>query len=127
MVRARHCTFEHADGRPCRAPPLRSGSRCYWHAPEKSAELAEARRLGGLRRRRERTVAVAYDLGAIRSLGDIQRLLDIVLVDALSMENSPARGRLLNAVATTALKVHELAQFDASDDNSEPRQVGGVT
>lgn len=115
MVRARSCTYEHEDGRPCRAPPLRSGSRCYWHAPEKGGELAEAQRLGGLRRRKERTVAAAYDVGGLRSLADIQRLLDVLAVDALSLENTPARGRLLNSVAHTALKIHEMSQFDGED------------
>jgi hypothetical protein len=115
MVRSRLCTYEHADGRPCRAPPLRSGSRCYWHETEKREELAEARRLGGLRRRKERTVAAAYDVSSLRSLADIQRLLDILAVDALSLENSPARGRLLNALASTALKLHEATRFEGDD------------
>jgi hypothetical protein len=115
MVRARSCTHEHADGRPCRAPALRSGSRCYWHEPEKREELAEARRLGGLRRRKERAVAAAYDVATLRSLADIQRLLDILAVDALSLENSPARGRLLNALAGTALKLYEAARYEVED------------
>lgn len=95
MVRTRSCTHEHTDGRPCRAPPLKSGSHCYWHSPEKREELAEARRLGGLRRRKERAVAAAYDVGSLRSPADIQRVLEILLVDALSLDNTPARGRLL--------------------------------
>ena len=41
---------------------MRSGSHCFWHAPDKSDEAAKARRLGGLRRKRERTIAGAYDL-----------------------------------------------------------------
>jgi hypothetical protein len=118
MARARSCTYQHADGRPCRAPPLEASSRCYWHAPEKAEELAEARRLGGLRRRKEKTVAVAYDLVGLRSVTDIQRVLDILLIDALSLENTPARGRLLNGLLTTALRLHELARFEQRDSDS---------
>lgn len=115
MAKGRSCSYEHADGRACLAPPLRSGTRCYWHAPEKRDELAEAQRLGGIRRRRERTVGAAYDLGSVRSLADIRRVLDILLVDTLSLENSPARGRLLNSVANTALKLHELERFHGTE------------
>ena len=48
------------NGRPCRAPALRAGSACFWHAPESTEAAAEARRLGGLRRRREGTIGGAY-------------------------------------------------------------------
>lgn len=92
-----------------------SGSRCLWHAPEKRGELAEAQRLGGLRRRKERTIATAYDVASLRSPADIWRLLEILVIDALSMDNTPARGRLLNALAITALKLHDAARFDDVD------------
>jgi hypothetical protein len=65
----------------------------------------EARRLGGLRRRREKTVANAYDVAGLETKEDIRRVLEIVVLDALGMENSPARGRLLIAGATAAAKL----------------------
>ncbi len=114
MVRARGCAFEHPDGRACRAPPLRGGSLCYWHAPEKGQEAAEARRLGGLRRRRERTLSGAYDFAGLGSVEAIRRLLDIAAIDALGLDNSVARTRVLIAVgvaATKLLEAEELASF----------------
>jgi hypothetical protein len=113
MIRA--CAFHHLDGRPCGARPLKSGRFCFVHDPDKSDEAAKARRLGGLRRRQERTIGAAYDVATTRTRGDIQRVLDILLADTLSLENTPARGRLLLGVADTALKVHELARFEVDE------------
>jgi hypothetical protein len=38
---------------------MRDVAFCFWHAPGNEEEVAEARRLGGLRRRREKTVSGA--------------------------------------------------------------------
>jgi hypothetical protein len=45
--------------------------------PGQAEELAEAQRLGGMRRKRERTIAAAYDftgLGSIEAIRRISRL-----------------------------------------------------
>ncbi len=118
MVRATTCSFEHADGRACRAPPLRGGRFCYWHAPEKSEEAAEARRLGGMRRRREKTVSTAYDLAGLGSIEEIRRVLEVAVLDALGLENSIARTRVLIAASLAAarlLEVSELASLALDD------------
>ncbi len=105
----------HADGRECGAPRLKSGRFCSWHAPDTKEEAAEARRLGGLRRRREKTVAAAYDVAGLGTVEDIRRVLEIAVLDALGLENSPARGRLLIAGAVAAAKL--LDGLDASWDS----------
>ena len=51
------CVGHQRDGRPCGAWPIRGESFCLWHHPGHEDEATEARRLGGLRRRRARTVA----------------------------------------------------------------------
>jgi hypothetical protein len=86
---------------------MRSGRFCFFHAPDSSEEAAEARRLGGMRRRREKTVANAYEVAGLDSVQDVRRLLEITMLDVLGMENTPARGRLLVAVATAAAKLLE--------------------
>lgn len=73
---ARHCTFAQLDGRPCRATPMRDVPFCFWHAPGNEEEVAEARRLGGLRRRREKTVSGAFDFEGLGSVDAIRRILD---------------------------------------------------
>lgn len=108
---ARRCSVVTADGRPCRATPLRDVPFCFWHAPGNEEEVAEARRLGGLRRRREKTLAGAFDFEGLGSVADIRRLLEIAAVDALGLENSIARARVLTGVATAAAKLLETGEL----------------
>jgi hypothetical protein len=57
----RACHGHKADGAACQAPPLRDDDFCLMHSAEHAEQVAEARRLGGLRRRREHTVSGAYE------------------------------------------------------------------
>jgi hypothetical protein len=101
------------DGRACRAGPQRDRPFCFSHDPERAEEAAEARRLGGLRRRKEGTIAVAYDLPGLDSVAGIRRLLDVVVTDGIGLENGVARLRVLisaTAAATNLLKVGEFEE-----------------
>ena len=95
MPNRRKCHTLNQRGRPCGAPALREGSRCFWHAPETEAAAADARRLGGLRRRREATIAGAFDLDGMEPGAVLLRVSDLGLTDILEMKPSPARSRLL--------------------------------
>ncbi len=113
MVARRSCTFAMPDGRACRAGPQRDRPFCFAHDPERAEEAAEARRLGGLRRRKEGTIAVAYDLPGLDSVAGIRRLLDVVVTDGIGLENGVARLRVLisaSAAATNLLKVGEFEE-----------------
>ena len=113
MVARRSCTFLMADGRACRAGPQRDRPYCFAHDPERAEEAAEARRLGGLRRRKEGTIAVAYDLPGLDTVARIRRLLDVVVTDGIGLENGVARLRVLisaTAAATNLLKVGEFEE-----------------
>jgi len=93
--------------RPSRAPgQLPTG-------PANEEEVAEARRLGGLRRRREKTVSGAYDFTGLGSVDEIRRLLDIAAVDTLGLENGIARSRVLVQVALAAAKLLETGELEA--------------
>jgi len=107
----RGCTFEMPDGRRCRATPLRDSPFCFMHAPEKEEEAADARRLGGLRRRREKTLAGAYDLSGLGSIEAIRRIVEIALFDLLGLENSIARARVLISGALAAAKLLETGEL----------------
>ena len=127
MVARRTCAFVMSDGRMCRAGPQRKRPYCFAHDPERAAEAAEARRLGGLRRRKEGTVAVAYDLFGLDTVEGIRRLLEIVVTDGLGLENSIARLRALISTAVAAtnlLKVGDLedrvAALEAAQRRDEP-------
>jgi hypothetical protein len=112
-VKASTCRAVKNDGQPCGAPRLRDGEYCFWHSPDHADELAEAQRLGGLRRRKEKTVAGAYDIEGLDDVPKIRRLLEIAALDTLSLENSVARSRTLAYLAQIALKALEVGEFEA--------------
>ena len=107
------CREWKKNGRPCRAPALREGSACFWHAAETREAAAEARRLGGLRRRREGTVGGAYALEGFRTGADLQRVLELALADTLELENTVPRTRALTQLVSVAARVQETTAWEA--------------
>jgi hypothetical protein len=92
--------------------PLHDRPYCFAHDPERAAEAAEARRLGGLRRRKEGTIAVAYDLPGLDSVVGIRRLLDIVVTDGVGMDNGIPRLRVLISTAVAATNLLKVGEFE---------------
>jgi len=107
----RSCQAVKENGEPCRQAPLRDGDFCFWHSPDHAKEAAEARRLGGLRRRREGTLSGAYDFDGLDSVPKVRRLLEIAVLDTLSLENSVACSRTLAYLAQIALKALEVGEL----------------
>jgi hypothetical protein len=107
----RACTYQMPDGRACRATPLRDEPFCFWHSPDTADELTEARRMGGLHRRKKRTVATIYGFGGLRSIEDNQGLLETIAVETLGLENSIARNRALTAIVATGARLIELGDL----------------
>ncbi len=108
----RACAYAKADGQPCQMAPLRDRPYCFSHEPERAEEAAEARRLGGLRRRKEGTIAVAYDLPGLDTVAGIRRLLDIVVTDGVGLENGIVRLRVLISTATAATNLLKVGEFE---------------
>ena len=127
-LRQRQCraTLEH--GQPCGATPLREKDLCFWHDPEHKEEADKARQLGGQRRRRESTLAGAYDVEGLTSTGEIRRLLEVAAYDTLALDSSVPRSRALVAIALAAGKLLEAGELEeriahleaAVQDQSEP-------
>ena len=107
----RACSFEMPDGRACRAAPLRGESFCFWHSPDTADDLAEARRMGGLHRRKKRTVAAIYGFGGLRSIEDHQALLETVVIETMTLENSIARNSAVTRMIATGAKLIELGDL----------------
>lgn len=103
MLKESTCTAIKDDGQPCAARRLPDSEFCLWHCPDHAEAAAEARRLGGLRRRKEKTVAGAYDIEGLDDVPKIRRLVEIAVLDTLSLENSVARSRTLAYLAQAAL------------------------
>ena len=123
----RACTFAMVDGRPCRAAPLRAEAFCFWHSPDTTDELAEARRMGGLHRRKKRTLATIYGFTGLRSIPDHQALLETITIETLGLENSIARNRAVAGfIATGAnlLKVGELEDRLAALESAVTHRAG---
>ena len=111
MIR-RQCAFRLPSGEPCRAAPLRDGDFCLMHSPEHAQEVQEARRLGGLRRKREATLSGAYDFEGLETVSGIRRLIEVAVLDTLGMENSMSRNRTLAYLAQVALRTLEVGDLE---------------
>ena len=108
----RLCAFRFPNGEPCHSPPLLDGNYCLMHSPEHAKEVQDARRIGGLHRKREATLSAAFDFEGLETVDGIRRLLQIAATDALAMESSPARSRQLVYIAMAALRVLEVRDFE---------------
>jgi hypothetical protein len=108
----RQCMGRTPTGQPCQSPPLHDSEYCLMHSPEHKQEVQEARRLGGMRHKREVTVAGAYDIESINTIEGIRRLIEIAMLDTLSMDNSLSRNRTLAYLAMVALKTLEMGEFE---------------
>ena len=64
----RTCQARTERGEPCRQAPLRDHDFRFWHDPENAEAATEARRLGGVRRRRESVLRGTYE---VESLGSV--------------------------------------------------------
>jgi hypothetical protein len=119
LLTKRACSAVKDDGESCRQTPLRDADFCFWHDPDHAREAAEARRLGGLRRRRERTVQGAYEFEGLRTIDDIRRLLEIGITDVLALDNSIARARTLAYLGQVALRVFEVGRVEERIEDLE--------
>jgi hypothetical protein len=111
-VTGRRCTARKEDGERCGARPLRDGERCFVHDPAHAAEAADARRLGGLRRRREGTLTMTYEVGEIDTVEGLRRLLEIAMTDALAMDSGAPKLRILLDIIKTGLKLCEAIEVE---------------
>ncbi len=108
----RQCIYKKEDGQMCQAAPVKEGDHCFWHSPEYAEDVAEARRLGGLRRRREVAVSGAYEFAGLENVSGIRRILEIAVLDTLGLENSIARARTLAYLAMAAIKLLDVGELE---------------
>jgi hypothetical protein len=92
--------------------PLHDRPYCFSHDPERAEEAAEARRIGGLRRKKEGTIAVAFDLPDLDTVAGIRRILEIVKIDGVGLENGVARLRVLISTAVAAMNLLKVGELE---------------
>ncbi len=105
------CKARTMNGAPCRAQAINRGQFCFAHDPASGRARAMARKKGGQRNRIPHAGNPGCIPPRVRGLGDVLSVLDYALAEALPLENSVQRGRLLVAICgafVEALKVGEL-------------------
>ncbi len=91
---------------------MRDEPFCFWHAPETAEEVAEARRLGGLHRRKKKTVASIYGVGGLRTIDDLQGLLETAAIETMALENSISRNRAVAGMVAIGAKLIETGELE---------------
>jgi hypothetical protein len=109
----RRCGASRGDGQPCGATPQRDSEYCFSHDPAKRELAADARRLGGLHRRQEKTVRQVYDVRGLATPQDMLRHLEVTAAELFALPNSVARDRALIAVVPAAIQVLEHGELVA--------------
>jgi len=110
---SRLCKARNSKGDPCRDTPMRESEYCVFHDPDHAEVVAQARSTGGQRRKREATLATAYDFQGLTSILEIRRLIEVAAFDALSLDNNINRVRALGylaQIATTLLEKGEMEE-----------------
>jgi hypothetical protein len=103
----RTCKGIKEGGERCSAAPLHDSEFCVFHDPAHADLMAEARRAGGSRKRREGSVSLAYGFTGLGSIEEIRRLVEVAAYDVLSLENSLNRARALTHISQVAASLHE--------------------
>jgi hypothetical protein len=91
---------------------MRDEPFCFWHSPETTEEAAEARRLGGLHRRKKKTVGAVYGFQGLRTIEDLQSLLETAAIETLALENSIPRNRAIAGYAAIGAKLIEVGDHE---------------
>jgi hypothetical protein len=120
------CPFTSPDGRRCRATPQRLAGWCVFHDPARTEQVAAARRLGGLHRRRAQSASDPIEVGRLDNPDGPGRLIEIATSDALGSEPSLARALTLVKIALAATNVRSAINHEARLALLEAGQRGAV-
>ena len=91
---------------------MRESDYCVFHDPDHAEVVQQARSAGGQRRKREATLATAYDFQGLTSIEEIRRLIEVAAFDALGLDNSINRVRALAYLAQVASTLLEKGEMD---------------
>jgi hypothetical protein len=91
---------------------MRDSDFCVFHDPDHAEVVQQARSAGGQRRKREATLATAYDFQGLTSIEEIRRLIEVAAFDALGLDNNINRVRALGYLAQVASTLLEKGEMD---------------
>ena len=91
---------------------MRESEFCVFHDPDHAEVVAQARSAAGQRRKREATLATAYDFQGLTSIEEIRRLIEVAAFDALGLDNNINRVRALGYLAQVATALLEKGEME---------------
>jgi hypothetical protein len=92
--------------------PLTDSQFCWAHDAEHQEEAAAARRAGGQVKKKQGTLALAYDLNGLETVADIRRWIEVAMYETLSLENTVSRNRAILSGALGATKLRETGELE---------------
>jgi len=98
------------NGRSCQAYAIIGSEYCFAHDPASARKRAEARKKGGLNRRVIKRNQHEYY--PIKSVKDINEILEFAINEARSLESSQSQLRVLAYLCQIALKGQELGNLE---------------
>ena len=108
------CTGTTKRGTRCQNPALPGSVWCWWHAPDKADDRREARSKGGRARHGRRLGTTnSGELVTISDLGDVVKLLERTINDALSLENSLSRANTIARLASVLCGIYQVSELEA--------------
>jgi len=105
LNRKRRCKATNKRGEPCGFQPMLESDLCWVHDPANEEAAQEARRVGGVRRKRESTLAGAYEFEGILAENGLARFIEIAAYDVLALDAGHSKIRAMVAVAQAAEKI----------------------
>ncbi len=119
---AKQCKAKKRSGDRCPNPASESGY-CFTHDPDRTAQRAAARKLGGFNRRTAARVSGDEPI-KIESMADVLKLINAVIADTWQQDNGAARSRALLACADVAIKALTMTDLEARIAALEAQQEG---
>ena len=108
-----NCAAKKSDGTPCLAYPVNDSDRCFHHDPASADEAANARQLGGQRRRQQAAIAETFAIDGLETKDDLLGVLETVLYDTLS---EPPSNNRTNAVVRILKLAFDLQRSRDGDE-----------
>ena len=106
------CEYLTGRGTRCRATARDGSTWCNLHDPSNRAAIEAGRRKGGHNRRRPTTSAEALEV-EFSDLDGVRAVLEAAATDALALDPSAQRCRVLVAAAEAAGRLLQTADYEA--------------
>ncbi len=106
------CKAKTTNGQACQAQAIKGSTFCFIHDPASGAARAKARKRGGQRRRVPHYGDESLIPREVKTLDDANKILAYTLAEAVPMENSIARARLLLALYDSFVKSFEVGELE---------------